>query len=173
MLANRLRELAFLNPALEIMLADERDEKRRRLFFTRTASSNSSASLAGTRSAPSQADRACTRQKDEVFVECVMQYNDSYNDQILCFANSISNPDGGTHLTGFRSALTRAINQYAKANNLLKEKDPAISGDDVREGLVCVSERQAARTRASSRRPRSSSSTPKSTASFRRSFMRG
>src|SRR5207247_10579046 len=53
-------------------------------------------------------------------------------------ANSIANPDGGTHLTGFRSALTRAINQYAKQNNLLKEKDPALSGDDVREGLVCV-----------------------------------
>ena len=67
-----------------------------------------------------------------------MQYNDSYTDQILCFANSIPNPDGGTHLTGFRSALTRAINQYARQNELLKEKDPAISGDDVREGLVCV-----------------------------------
>ena len=79
-----------------------------------------------------------SRQKEEVFVDCVMQYNDSYNDQILCFANSIANPDGGTHLTGFRSALTRAINQYAKQNKLLKEKDPAISGDDVREGLVCV-----------------------------------
>ena len=78
------------------------------------------------------------RQKDEVLIDCVMQYNDSYTDQILCFANSISNPDGGTHLTGFRTALTRAINQYSRANNILKEKDPAISGDDVREGLVCV-----------------------------------
>ena len=79
-----------------------------------------------------------SRQRDEVFVDVVMQYNDSYNDQILCFANSIPNPDGGTHLTGFRSALTKAVNQYAKANNLVKDKDPAISGDDVREGLICV-----------------------------------
>src|SRR5690349_4896646 len=79
-----------------------------------------------------------TGKKEEVMVDCVMQYNDSYTDQILCFANSIPNPDGGTHLTGFRSALTRAINQCAKQNNILKEKDPAISGDDVREGLVCV-----------------------------------
>jgi DNA gyrase subunit B len=71
---------------------------------------------------------------EEVLVDCVLQYNSSYNDQILCFANSIPNPDGGTHLTGFRSALTRAINQYAKQNNLLKDKDPTISGDDVREG---------------------------------------
>ena len=78
------------------------------------------------------------RQKDEVLVDCVLQYNDSYTDQILCFANSIANPDGGTHLTGFRTALTRAINQYARANELIKEKDPAISGEDVREGLVCV-----------------------------------
>src|SRR5207249_7762258 len=61
-----------------------------------------------------------------------------YNDQILPFANSIPNPDGGTHLTGFRTALTKAVNQYAKSSNLLKDKDPAISGDDVREGLVCV-----------------------------------
>ncbi|MEP6811228.1 MAG: toprim domain-containing protein, partial [Chthoniobacterales bacterium] len=72
------------------------------------------------------------------FVDVVMQYNDSYNDQILCFANSIPNPDGGTHLTGFRSALTKAVNQYAKTNSLIKDKDPAISGDDVREGLTCV-----------------------------------
>ncbi len=68
----------------------------------------------------------------------MLQYNDSYNDQILCFANSIPNPDGGTHLTGFRTALTKAVNQYAKTNSLLKDKDPAISGDDVREGLICV-----------------------------------
>ena len=77
-------------------------------------------------------------ERDEVFIDVVLQYNDSYNDQILCYANSIPNPDGGTHLTGFRTALTRAINQYAKSNNLLKEKDPNISGDDVREGLVAV-----------------------------------
>src|SRR5437899_6495537 len=57
---------------------------------------------------------------------------------MLCYANSMPNADGGTHLAGVRTALTRTINQYAKQNNLLKEKDPAISGDDVREGLVCV-----------------------------------
>ncbi|MCA1962701.1 MAG: DNA gyrase subunit B, partial [Prosthecobacter sp.] len=71
-------------------------------------------------------------------VDCVMQWNDGYTEQTLCFTNAIPNPDGGTHLTGFKNALTRAINQYAKANNLQKEKDPPISGDDCREGLVCV-----------------------------------
>jgi len=76
--------------------------------------------------------------EDDVFVDVVFQYNDSYNDQILCFANSIPNSDGGTHLTGFRGSLTRSINQYAKANKILKDKDPALSGDDVREGIVCV-----------------------------------
>src|SRR6185503_17026031 len=79
-----------------------------------------------------------SRQRDETFVDCVLQYNDSYNDQILCFANSIPNPDGGTHLTGFRTALTKAINQYARSNSLTKDKDTSLSGDDVREGLVCV-----------------------------------
>ncbi len=142
-LANRLRELAFLNPGVEIVLTDERDEKDRDVSSTRTASSNSSGSSAATSrccipSRSSISARPARRQDEDVFVDCVLQYTDSYNDQILCFANSIPNPDGGTHLTGFRSALTRAINQYAKQNNLLKEKDPAISGDDVREGLVCV-----------------------------------
>ena len=71
-------------------------------------------------------------------VDIVLQYNDSYTDQILCFTNTINNPDGGSHLMGFRSALTRAINQYSKSNNLVKDKDPQINGDDVREGLVAV-----------------------------------
>ena len=76
--------------------------------------------------------------EDDMFVDLVMQYNESYNDQILCFTNAIPNPDGGTHATGFRTALTRAINQYAKQNSLVKEKDPPISGDNVREGLIAV-----------------------------------
>ena len=136
-LANRLRELAFLNPGVEIVLTDERDEKRE-TFLYKDGIEQFVKQLGRTKQVLHPKPIVISRQKDEVFVDCVMQYTDSYNDQILCFANSISNPDGGTHLTGFRSALTRAINQYAKANNILKEKDPAISGDDVREGLVCV-----------------------------------
>ncbi|HTL55037.1 MAG TPA: DNA topoisomerase (ATP-hydrolyzing) subunit B [Candidatus Limnocylindrales bacterium] len=137
LLANRLRELAFLNPGIEITLSDERTEKNER-FFYREGIEEFVKQLGRNKQILHPKPIALSRQKDEVFVDCVMQYNDSYNDQILCFANSIPNPDGGTHLTGFRSALTRAINQYAKQNELLKEKDPAISGDDVREGLVCV-----------------------------------
>ncbi len=136
-LANRLRELAFLNPGVEIELKDERNEKSER-FLYKDGIEEFVKQLGRNKQVLHPKPIALLRQKDDVFVDCVMQYNDSYNDQILCFANSIPNPDGGTHLTGFRSALTRAINQYAKQNNLLKEKDPAISGDDVREGLVCV-----------------------------------
>ncbi|HEV2393648.1 MAG TPA: DNA topoisomerase (ATP-hydrolyzing) subunit B [Verrucomicrobiae bacterium] len=137
LLANRLRELAFLNPGIEIVLADERTEKNEK-FIYRDGIEEFVKQLGRNKQVLHPKPIVISRQKDEVFVDCVMQYNDSYNDQILCFANSIPNPDGGTHLTGFRSALTRAINQYAKQNELLKEKDPAISGDDVREGLVCV-----------------------------------
>jgi len=137
MLANRLRELAFLNPGVEIVLLDERDEKTE-TFLYRDGIEQFVKQLGRTKQTLHSKPIVISRQKEEVFVDCVMQYTDSYNDQILCFANSIANPDGGTHLTGFRSALTRAINQYAKQNELLKEKDPAISGDDVREGLVCV-----------------------------------
>ncbi len=136
-LANRLRELAFLDPGIKITLADERTERTEK-FYYREGVEEFVKQLGRNKQILHPKPMVISRQKDEVFVDCVMQYNDSYNDQILCFANSIPNPDGGTHLTGFRSALTRAINQYARQNELLKEKDPAISGDDVREGLVCV-----------------------------------
>ena len=136
-LANRLRELAFLNPGVIITLADERDGKTE-TFVYKEGIEEFVRQLGRNKQVLHPKAIIINRQKDEVFVDCVMQYNDSYTDQILCFANSIPNPDGGTHLTGFRTALTRAINQYARQNELIKEKDPAISGDDVREGLVCV-----------------------------------
>ena len=136
-LANRLRELAFLNPGAVITLADERDEKTE-TFVYKEGIEEFVRQLGRNKQVLHPKPIIINRQKEEVFVDCVMQYNDSYTDQILCFANSIPNPDGGTHLTGFRSALTRAVNQYARQNELLKEKDPPISGDDVREGLVCV-----------------------------------
>lgn len=145
-LANRLRELAFLNPGLEIILTDERDEDRTERFYYRDGIEQfvrqlgRNKELLHPKPIVISGKRTVTieNKEEDVFVDCVLQYNDGYSDQILCYANSIPNPDGGTHLTGFRTALTRAINQYAKQNNLLKEKDPTISGDDVREGLVCV-----------------------------------
>ncbi len=138
LLANRLRELAFLNPGIEILLTDERVENKQETFFYKDGIVQFVWQLGHNKEILHPTPIVFARQKDEVLIDCVMQYNDSYTDQILCFANSIPNPDGGTHLTGFRAALTRAINQYARANELIKEKDPSISGDDVREGLVCV-----------------------------------
>ena len=138
-LASRLRELAFLNPGLEIALTDERgDSPKKEIFLYKHGIEEFVKQLGENKQVIHPKPVVISRQRDEVFVDVVMQYNDSYNDQILPFANSIPNPDGGTHLTGFRTALTKAVNQYAKSTNLIKEKDPAISGDDVREGLVCV-----------------------------------
>jgi DNA gyrase subunit B len=138
-LATRLRELAFLNPGLEITLTDERsDPAKKETFFYKHGIEEFVKQLGENKQVLHPKPIVISRQRDEVFVDVVLQYNDSYNDQILPFANSIANPDGGTHLTGFRTALTRAINQYARQNNLTKEKDPSISGDDVREGLIAV-----------------------------------
>src|ERR1700675_1339878 len=138
-LATRLRELAFLNPGLEITLTDERnDPPKKEKFFYKHGIEEFVKQLGENKQVIHPKPVVISRQRDEVFVDVVLQYNDSYNDQILPFANSISNTDGGTHLTGFRTALTKAVNQYAKSNSLMKEKDPSISGDDVREGLICV-----------------------------------
>lgn len=150
-LSTRLRELAFLNPGLTIDLEDERPESAKKTTFyyaqgivefvtqlgeNKPIIHETPIALSGKRQVEIDYDGKVTH--DDVFADVVFQYNDSYNDQILCFANSIPNSDGGTHLTGFRTALTRAINQFAKANKILKDKDPSLSGDDVREGLVCV-----------------------------------
>ena len=151
-LSSRLRELAFLNPGLEITLSDERAETLRKETyfyklgieeFVRQLGENKQIlhpkpiAIAGKRMVKFK-NKDQTEIEDDMYVELVLQYNDSYNDQILCFTNAIPNPDGGTHSTGFRTALTRTINAYAKQNSLLKDKDPSISGDDVREGLICV-----------------------------------
>jgi DNA gyrase subunit B len=146
-LASRLRELAFLNPGLEILLTDERIEPPKKesfLYkhgieeFVRQLGENKQVIHPKPIALRGQRKVKIEGQDDDVYVDVVLQYNDSYNDQILPFANSIPNPDGGTHLTGFRTALTKAVNQYARSNSLAKDKDPALSGDDVREGLICV-----------------------------------
>ena len=150
-LAKRIRELAFLNPGLTIELIDERPETESTQSFyyakgieefvsqlgaNKNLVHDEPITIKGKRKVEIDYDGKVT--EDDVFADIVFQYNDSYNDHILCYANSIPNTDGGTHLSGFRGALTRAINQYAKSNKILKDKDPALSGDDVREGIVCV-----------------------------------
>jgi DNA gyrase subunit B len=137
-LQHRLRELAFLNPGITILLTDEREDGKSETFFYKDGIVQFVKQIGENKQVIHPKPIAFHSTKEEIIVDCVMQYNSSYNDQILCFANSIPNSDGGTHLTGFRTALTRAVNQYAKANKLLKDKDPSFSGDDVREGLICI-----------------------------------
>src|ERR1700733_7490739 len=146
-IAQRLRELAFLNSGLEIIFADERQTttepetfyyKNGVEEFVKQLNKNKEPLHPKPIAFRKEMKEKLDDKEIEVHVEVVMQYNDSYNDQVLCYTNTIHNPDGGTHLSGFRSAVTRAINQYAKSNELLKEKDPQITGDDVREGLTAV-----------------------------------
>jgi DNA gyrase subunit B len=146
-ITQRLRELAFLNSGLEITFIDERvPEAKQESFFYKDGVEEFVKQLNKSKEpihpkpiSIRKETKMLTAEKEvEVHVEVVLQYNDSYNDQVLCYTNTVNNPDGGAHLSGFRNAVTRSINQYAKSNNLLKEKDPQITGDDVREGLTAI-----------------------------------
>ena len=146
-LATRLRELAFLNRGLEIHLTDERvDPNRKEAFLYKDGIRQYVKQLGESKQLihpdPIEISGMREIQVDEndenSYVDVVLQYTDSYTEQIQCFANSIPNSDGGMHLEGFKAGLTSAIKNYARANNLLKEKDPDLTGDDLREGLVCV-----------------------------------
>src|SRR6266498_2694145 len=146
-ITQRLRELAFLNSGLEITFIDERvPDAQQESFFYKDGIEEFVKQLNKSKeplhpkpiSIRKETKMQTAEKEVEVHVEVVLQYNDSYNDQVLCYTNTVNNPDGGAHLSGFRNAVTRSINQYAKSNNLLKDKDPQITGDDVREGLTAV-----------------------------------
>ncbi|MEO6995237.1 MAG: ATP-binding protein, partial [Lacunisphaera sp.] len=146
-ISQRLRELAFLNSGLQIVFTDERpsDPKPETYYYKDGVEEFVKQINTGKTPIHPKPIRILKETKlllddkpAEIHAEIVIQYNDTYNDQVLCYTNTIHNPDGGTHLSGFRSALTRAINQFAKSNNVLKDKDPQITGDDVREGLAAV-----------------------------------
>jgi DNA gyrase subunit B len=137
-LAQRLRELAFLNAGLVITLDDERDAKAHRFHYEGGIVSfvehlNKNKGLVNEKAMYMRAER------DGIDAEIALQWNDGYNPQEFSFANNINTHEGGTHLSGFRSALTRTINAYAARNNLTKDlKDATISGDDIREGMTAV-----------------------------------
>jgi DNA gyrase subunit B len=135
-LSQRLRELAFLNKGLRIKLLDKRSDKE--AVFQFNGGIISFVEYLNKNKNPLHNKIIYfTREKESVILEGAIQYNDGYAENIFCFANNINTVEGGTHLSGFKSALTRAINQYAKSKNLLKD-EASISGDDVREGLTCV-----------------------------------
>ena len=137
-LAKRLRELAFLNKGVSIKLIDSRHEKPKESLFLFKGGIISFVEYLSVNKVPLHSKVFYfEKEKDKVVVEVAMQYNDSYNETVFSYANSINTIEGGTHLSGFRSALTRAINNYAKSKKLLKD-DVAITGEDTREGLVAV-----------------------------------
>ena len=137
-LAQRLRELAFLNAGIVITLDDERDAKTHRFHYDGGINSfvehlNKNKGVINEKPIYMRGD------KDGIDAEVSLQWNDGYNPQEFSFANNINTHEGGTHLSGFRAALTRTVNAYATRNNLAKDmKDATISGDDIREGMVAV-----------------------------------
>jgi DNA gyrase subunit B len=137
-LANGLRELAFLNKDIRITLKDERAKDKEVEFKFSGGITSFVEFLNKNKEVLHKKIIYFSKEKDQVIAEVAMQYNDGYGETIFTFANNINTIEGGTHLTGFKSALTRTINQYCKSKNLLKESDSAISGDDVREGLAAV-----------------------------------
>ncbi|HXX14015.1 MAG TPA: DNA topoisomerase (ATP-hydrolyzing) subunit B [Candidatus Eremiobacteraceae bacterium] len=138
-LATRLREYAFLNKGLKITLTDERTEKSAEFRFTGGIAEFVKHLNRG-KSTLHDSPIYMEGKKGNVEIEMALQYNDTYGENVFSFANTINTVDGGTHLSGFRSALTRSINNFASANGMLKEQkdEVSITGDDVREGLVAV-----------------------------------
>ena len=137
-LAQRLRELAFLNKGLAIALKDERKEPAKEQVFLYKGGIVSFVEHLNEAKTPLHKPIYVNVEKEKMILEVALQYNDSYAENLFSFANNINTREGGTHLVGFKAALTRTINNYANANELLKKETESLTGDDVREGLTAV-----------------------------------
>jgi DNA gyrase subunit B len=142
-LANRLRELAYLNPGVTIRLSDERVGADGNLRHDVFRAENGLLEyvqhlMTGKIEVSSPVFLRKEVPESNLICEIAMQYHDGYNEMVLTFANNINNVDGGTHAQGFKVALTRTINGYAKREGIIKEKDPVPTGEDLREGLIAV-----------------------------------
>jgi DNA gyrase subunit B len=137
-LSNRMREMAFLNAGLRITLTDERDEAKAEVYQYAGGIRDFVAHLNASKEPVHPQIIYFEGQANSHYAEVAMQWNSSYNDAVSTFANTINTHEGGTHEEGFRAALTTTINRYARNSALLKEKDPNLSGDDVREGLTAI-----------------------------------
>jgi DNA gyrase subunit B len=137
-LSNRMREMAFLNAGLRITLTDERDEGKSEVYQYAGGIRDFVAHINASKEPVHPQIIYFEGKANSHYAEVAMQWNSSYNDAVSTFANTINTHEGGTHEEGFRAALTTTINRYARASALLKEKDPNLSGDDVREGLTAI-----------------------------------
>ena len=138
-IATRFREMAFLNKGLKIVLLDERDGQPDEQTFHYEGGIASYVEYLNKNKTPMfEKPIYIDKEVDGMRVEVAMQYTDSYSESILSFANNINTHNGGTHLTGFRNAITRVLNDYARKNNILKNSEQNLSGDDVREGLTAI-----------------------------------
>ena len=138
-LRQRLREMAFLTKNLRIILTDKRPgQERTETFHYEGGIKEFVQYLNKSKEALYENVIYCEGERDGVYVEVAMQHNDSYNESTFSFVNNITTPEGGTHLAGFRNALTKTFNSYAKANKLVKENEAALSGEDIREGLTAI-----------------------------------
>jgi len=139
-LANRMRELAYLNKGVTITLADERVGQERKETFHAKGGLKEMVQFLNARQKPLHPEVVyIDTERDGIGIELAFQYNDGYNENVFSFVNNINTHEGGTHLTGFKSGLTRVINQYLQKSSFAKkDKDATLSGDDVREGLTAV-----------------------------------
>ncbi|MBR6616210.1 MAG: DNA topoisomerase (ATP-hydrolyzing) subunit B [Lachnospiraceae bacterium] len=134
----RLRETAFLTKGLKIILRDDREDKKEKTFHYEGGIKEFVTYLNRSNAALYDQVIYCEGVKDGVAVEVAMQHNDSYTENIYSFVNNINTPEGGTHLTGFKNALTKTLNDYGRKNKILKESEPALSGEDIREGITVI-----------------------------------
>ena len=138
-LKQRLREMAFLTKGLRIVLRDTRaDQEKEKIFHYEGGIREFVTYLNRSKEALYPEVIYCEGEKDGVMVEVAMQHNDSYTENSYGFVNNINTPEGGTHIVGFRNALTKTFNDYARKNKLLKDSEPNLSGDDIREGLTAI-----------------------------------
>jgi len=137
-LANRVRELAFLNKGIKITLEDKREPKRKNEYHYEGGIKSYVEHLNRSKEVIHEEPIFVEGEKEGIIVEIALQYNEGYTSNIYSFANNINTYEGGTHESGFKTALTRVINDYARKNNVFKENEPNLSGEDVREGLTAI-----------------------------------